>query len=55
MTLSSRSKDALGFTGLVPTEQEWKAYNDPTTPGRQEVLCVVWKQDRAPLAGTLVG
>lgn len=52
---ASRSKDALGFTGLVPTEQEWKAYNDPTTPGRQEVLCVVWKQDRAPLAGTLVG
>ncbi|WP_313887716.1 serine/threonine-protein kinase [Lentzea alba] len=54
-TTASRSKDALGFTGLVPTEQEWKAYNDPTTPGRQEVLCVVWKQDRAPLAGTLVG
>jgi hypothetical protein len=52
---ASRSRDALGFTGLVPTEQEWKAYNDPTTPGRQEVLCVVWKQDRAPLAGTLVG
>ncbi|MGW6931145.1 serine/threonine-protein kinase [Lentzea sp. NPDC054927] len=52
---ASRSKDALGFTGIVPTEQEWKAYNDPTTPGRQEVLCVVWKQDRAPLAGTLVG
>lgn len=52
---ASRSKDALGFTGLVPTEQEWKAYNDATTPGRQEVLCVVWKQDRAPLAGTLVG
>lgn len=54
-TTASRSKDALGFTGLVPKEQEWKAYNDPTTPGRQEVLCVVWKQDRAPLAGTLVG
>ncbi|WP_245847767.1 serine/threonine-protein kinase [Lentzea kentuckyensis] len=52
---AGKSKDALGFTGLVPTEQEWKAYNDPTTPGRQEVLCVVWKQDRAPLAGTLVG
>ncbi|MEU0884001.1 serine/threonine-protein kinase [Lentzea sp. NPDC005914] len=50
-----QTNQALGFTGLVPTEQEWKAYNDPTTPGRQEVLCVVWKQDRAPLAGTLVG
>ncbi|MFI6097410.1 serine/threonine-protein kinase [Lentzea sp. NPDC051213] len=52
---ASRSKDALGFTGLVPTEQEWKAWNDPAEPGRQEVLCVVWKQDRGPLAGTLVG
>ncbi|WP_312877759.1 serine/threonine-protein kinase [Lentzea indica] len=52
---ASRSKEALGFTALVPTQQEWQAWNDPTTPGRQEVLCVVWKQDRAPLAGTLVG
>ncbi|HUQ57360.1 serine/threonine-protein kinase [Lentzea sp.] len=52
---ASRSKDALGFTGLIPTEQEWQAWSDATTPGRQEVLCVVWKQDRAPLAGTLVG
>ncbi|MDT7783803.1 MAG: eukaryotic-like serine/threonine-protein kinase [Pseudonocardiales bacterium] len=50
-----QSNQTLGFTGLVPTEQEWKAYNDAATPGRQEVLCVVWKQDRAPLAGTLVG
>lgn len=52
---ASRSGEALGFTALVPTQQEWQAWNDPTTPGRQEVLCVVWKQDRAPLAGTLVG
>ncbi len=46
--------EVLGFTGLVPTRKEWEAYNDATTPGRQEVLCVLWKQDRSPLAGSLV-
>ncbi|MEV6244374.1 serine/threonine-protein kinase [Lentzea sp. NPDC051838] len=50
-----QNNETLGFTGLVPTEQEWKAYNDTATPGRQEIVCVLWKQDRAPLAGTLVG
>jgi serine/threonine protein kinase len=50
-----QNNQTLGFTGLVPTEQEWKAYNDAATPGRQEIVCVLWKQDRAPLAGTLVG
>lgn len=49
-----KSKDALGFTGLVPTQQEWDAWNDASSPGRQEILCVLWKADRSPLAGTLV-
>jgi hypothetical protein len=48
-------KEPIGFTGLVPTQKEWEAYNDATAPGRQEVLCVLWKQDRSPLAGSLVG
>ncbi|MCX2950699.1 serine/threonine-protein kinase [Lentzea sp. NEAU-D7] len=48
-------KEPIGFTGLVPTQKEWEAYKDATTPGRQEVLCVLWKQDRSPLAGSLVG
>ncbi|MEU3647936.1 serine/threonine-protein kinase [Lentzea sp. NPDC034063] len=48
------SKEVLGFTGLVPTQKEWEAYNDAASPGRQEVLCVLWKQDRSPLAGSLV-
>ncbi|MDX8142753.1 serine/threonine-protein kinase [Lentzea sp. BCCO 10_0061] len=49
------SKEVLGFTGLVPTQKEWEAYKDAASPGRQEVLCVLWKQDRSPLAGSLVG
>ncbi len=53
--IEPKAKDALGFTGLVPTQQEWEAWNDPTTPGRQEILCVLWKADRSPLAGSLVG
>ncbi|RDI33488.1 serine/threonine-protein kinase [Lentzea flaviverrucosa] len=48
-------KEPIGFTGLVPTQKEWEAYNDAAAPGRQEVLCVLWKQDRSPLAGSLVG
>ncbi|SDJ75975.1 Serine/threonine protein kinase [Lentzea albidocapillata subsp. violacea] len=48
-------KEPIGFTGLVPTQKEWEAYHDAATPGRQEVLCVLWKQDRSPLAGSLVG
>ncbi|MCR3746260.1 serine/threonine-protein kinase [Lentzea californiensis] len=48
-------KEPIGFTGLVPTQKEWEAYDDATAPGRQEVLCVLWKQDRSPLAGSLVG
>ncbi|WP_434438559.1 serine/threonine-protein kinase [Lentzea sp. E54] len=48
-------KEPIGFTGLVPTQKEWEAYNDAATPGRQEILCVLWKQDRSPLAGSLVG
>jgi eukaryotic-like serine/threonine-protein kinase len=50
-----KAKDALGFTGLVPTQKEWEAYNDAAAPGRQEVLCVLWKRDRSPLTGSLVG
>ncbi|MGZ3142310.1 serine/threonine-protein kinase [Lentzea chajnantorensis] len=47
-------QEPLGFTGLVPTQKEWEAWQDATAPGRQEVLCVLWKQDRSPLAGSLV-
>jgi hypothetical protein len=53
--IEPKSKDALGFTGLVPTQKEWEAYNDAAAPGRQEVLCVLWKRDRSPLTGSLVG
>ena len=53
--IEPKIKEPIGFTGLVPTQKEWEAYNDATTPGRQEVLCVLWKQDRSPLAGSLVG
>ncbi|ANZ37764.1 hypothetical protein BBK82_18565 [Lentzea guizhouensis] len=52
--IKPKSGEVLGFTGLVPTQKEWEAYNDAATPGRQEVLCVLWKQDRSPLAGSLV-
>ncbi|WNV87194.1 serine/threonine-protein kinase [Umezawaea sp. Da 62-37] len=50
-----KAKDALGFTGLVPTQKEWEAYGDAAAPGRQEILCVLWKRDRSPLTGSLVG
>ncbi|MET9228880.1 serine/threonine-protein kinase [Lentzea sp. NPDC003310] len=53
--IEPKIKEPLGFTGLVPTQKEWEAYNDASAPGRQEVLCVLWKQDRSPLAGSLVG
>jgi eukaryotic-like serine/threonine-protein kinase len=53
--IEPKVKEPLGFTGLVPTQKEWEAYNDAAAPGRQEVLCVLWKQDRSPLAGSLVG
>ncbi|MFD4674118.1 serine/threonine-protein kinase [Lentzea sp. NPDC058450] len=53
--IEPKIKEPLGFTGLVPTQKEWEAYNDAAAPGRQEVLCVLWKQDRSPLAGSLVG
>ncbi|MCG8921007.1 serine/threonine-protein kinase [Lentzea sp. CC55] len=52
--IEPKSKEPLGFTGLIPTQKEWDAYQDVAAPGRQEVLCVVWKQDRTPLAGSLV-
>ncbi|SDF89499.1 Serine/threonine protein kinase [Lentzea fradiae] len=53
--IEPNAKDALGFTGLIPTQQEWDAWNDAAAPGRQEILCVLWKADRSPLAGSLVG
>jgi len=53
--IEPKIKEPIGFTGLVPTQKEWEAYNDAAAPGRQEVLCVLWKQDRSPLAGSLVG
>ncbi|MFD9699018.1 serine/threonine-protein kinase [Lentzea sp. NPDC059081] len=53
--IEPKAKDTLGFTGLIPTQKEWEAWNDPSAPGRQEVLCVLWKADRSPLAGSLVG
>ncbi|MGW6447211.1 serine/threonine-protein kinase [Lentzea sp. NPDC055074] len=52
--IEPKIKEPIGFTGLVPTQKEWEAYNDTAAPGRQEVLCVLWKQDRSPLAGSLV-
>jgi serine/threonine protein kinase len=52
--IEPKIKEPLGFTGLIPTQKEWDAYNDASAPGRQEVLCVLWKQDRSPLAGSLV-
>ncbi|SDN83412.1 serine/threonine-protein kinase [Lentzea jiangxiensis] len=53
--IEPKIEEPLGFTGLIPTQKEWDAYQDVTAPGRQEVLCVLWKQDRSPLAGSLVG
>ncbi|WP_439661755.1 serine/threonine-protein kinase [Lentzea sp. HUAS TT2] len=53
--IEPKIKEPIGFTGLVPTQKEWEAYSDAAAPGRQEVLCVLWKQDRSPLAGSLVG
>lgn len=47
-----RSK--FGVAILVPTADEWAAWNDPVSPGHQEILCVLWKLDRTPLTGSLV-
>jgi hypothetical protein len=52
--IKPKAGEVLGFTGLVPTRKEWESWNDAATPGRQEVLCVLWKNDRSPLAGSLV-
>ncbi|GLZ32212.1 serine/threonine protein kinase [Lentzea sp. NBRC 105346] len=54
VSMSKQSSEVLGYTALVPTEKEWLARNEPIAPGHQEVLCVAWKQDRSPLAGSLV-
>ncbi|HEX7305931.1 serine/threonine-protein kinase [Lentzea sp.] len=53
--IEPKAKDTLGFTGLIPTQKEWEAWSDASAPGRQEILCVLWKADRSPLAGSLVG
>lgn len=45
-----RASVPLGFTALFPTEQEWTA-NETS----RDVLCVVWKADRSPIAGSVVG
>ncbi|GLZ27993.1 serine/threonine protein kinase [Lentzea sp. NBRC 105346] len=47
-------RESFGVAVLVPTDREWAAWNDPMSPGHQEILCVAWKTDRTPLTASLV-
>jgi hypothetical protein len=54
LRVAQEGRDALTFTGLVPSEAEWN-HRDGETVGAKEVLCVLARADGAPLTGPAAG